>query len=42
MTGASCGLGRAIAERYAKLGANVVVNYGSSELPAHEVVDRIE
>ncbi len=42
ITGASRGLGKAIAERYGKLGASVVVNYATSEQPALEVVAGIE
>jgi 3-oxoacyl-[acyl-carrier protein] reductase len=42
ITGASRGIGRAIAEEFGDHGANVVVNYRSSEARAHEVVDAIE
>jgi 3-oxoacyl-[acyl-carrier protein] reductase len=42
ITGASRGLGRAIAERYGRLGATVVVNYASSAKAAQEVVSTIE
>jgi 3-oxoacyl-[acyl-carrier protein] reductase len=42
ITGASRGLGRAIAERFGKLGASVVVNYATSERPALEAVAAIE
>jgi 3-oxoacyl-[acyl-carrier protein] reductase len=42
VTGASRGLGRAIAEELAASGAKVVVNYHSSEGPAQEVVAAIE
>ncbi|MGH8001787.1 MAG: 3-oxoacyl-[acyl-carrier-protein] reductase [Brasilonema sp.] len=41
ITGASRGIGRAIAQELAKLGANVVVNYASSSNAAEEVVDTI-
>ncbi|WP_435194629.1 beta-ketoacyl-ACP reductase [Natronomonas sp. EA1] len=42
VTGASRGIGRAIAEDLGAEGANVVVNYRSSEAEAHDVVDAIE
>ncbi len=42
VTGASRGIGRAIALALAKAGANVVVNYASSAGPAEEVVKEIE
>ena len=41
VTGASRGLGKAIAEELAGGGAKVVVNYSRSKEPAEEVVDRI-
>jgi acetoacetyl-CoA reductase len=41
VTGASRGLGRAIAEELGSGGAKVVVNYSSSEKPAEEVVEQI-
>ncbi|ELZ79079.1 3-ketoacyl-acyl carrier protein reductase (PhaB) [Haloferax larsenii JCM 13917] len=42
MTGASRGIGRGIATEFGKAGANVVVNYRSSEAEAYDVVDEIE
>ncbi len=42
VTGSSRGIGRGIALELAENGADVVVNYRSSEGPAHEVVDEIE
>jgi 3-oxoacyl-[acyl-carrier protein] reductase len=42
VTGASRGIGRGIAIELGDCGANVVVNYRSSEAEAHEVVDHIE
>jgi 3-oxoacyl-[acyl-carrier protein] reductase len=42
ITGASSGIGRAIAERIAQEGATVVVNYGKSEDRAQAVVAGIE
>ena len=42
VTGASSGIGRAIAERLAHDGATVVVNYGKSEDKAKAVVAGIE
>ncbi|WP_254538092.1 beta-ketoacyl-ACP reductase [Halomarina litorea] len=42
VTGASRGIGRGIATELGSNGANVVVNYRSSESEAHEVVDEIE
>ena len=42
VTGSSKGIGRGIAEDLGRHGANVVVNYRSSEAAAHEVVDVIE
>jgi 3-oxoacyl-[acyl-carrier protein] reductase len=42
VTGASRGIGQAIAEELGNSGANVVVNYRSSEAAAHETVEAIE
>jgi 3-oxoacyl-[acyl-carrier protein] reductase len=42
VTGASSGIGRAIAERLAQKGATVVVNYGKSADKAKQVVAEIE
>ena len=42
ITGASRGIGRAIAERLAEDGAAVVVNYSQRTAPAAEVVAGIE
>lgn len=42
VTGASNGIGRGIAERFGELGANVVVNYRTSESGAYEVREYIE
>jgi 3-oxoacyl-[acyl-carrier protein] reductase len=41
VTGGSRGIGRAIAIALAEEGADVAVNYVSSEAPAREVADRI-
>jgi 3-oxoacyl-[acyl-carrier protein] reductase len=41
VTGASRGIGKAIALELSKLGANVIVNYASSSHAAEEVVDTI-
>ncbi len=41
VTGASRGIGRAIAQEFAKLGASVVVNYASSSQAAEELVAEI-
>lgn len=42
VSGASRGIGRAIAKEFGACGANVVVNYRSSEEKAYDVVDEIE
>jgi len=42
ITGSARGLGRAIAERFASLGANVVVNYSKDGTTAANVVKTIE
>lgn len=42
VTGASRGIGAAIARKLGALGASVVVNYAGSEAAAHEVVAEIE
>lgn len=41
VTGAGRGIGRAIAIRLAELGANIVINYRSSEKEAEEVIEEI-
>ena len=41
VTGSSSGLGKAIAERYAALGADIVVHYAKSKAGAEEVVRTI-
>jgi NAD(P)-dependent dehydrogenase (short-subunit alcohol dehydrogenase family) len=41
VTGSTNGIGKAIAERYAELGAAVVVNYASNEQRAVQTVDGI-
>jgi 3-oxoacyl-[acyl-carrier protein] reductase len=42
ITGSARGIGRGIAEYLGREGANVVINYRSSEAAAHEAVDAIE
>lgn len=42
VTGSSSGIGMAIAERFAKEGMNVVINYFQDEEPAKELVERIK
>jgi 3-oxoacyl-[acyl-carrier protein] reductase len=42
ITGASRGIGKAIALRYASLGANIVVNYNTNRAAAEDVVKEIE
>ncbi len=41
VTGASRGIGRAIAQEFAKLGASVVINYASSSQAAEDLVSEI-
>ena len=42
ITGSARGLGKAVAERYAALGANIVVNYSKDKASADEVVSNIK
>ena len=42
ITGSSRGIGKAIAERYAALGANIVINYTSNKAAAELVVSNIQ
>lgn len=42
ITGASRGIGRAIAMRFASLGANIVINYNSNKAAAEESVKELE
>lgn len=42
ITGAAKGIGKAIAERYAALGAAIVVNYAHDKVAADETVAQLE
>jgi 3-oxoacyl-[acyl-carrier protein] reductase len=42
ITGSARGLGKAIAERYAELGADIVINYSRDKASADEVVENIK
>jgi 3-oxoacyl-[acyl-carrier protein] reductase len=42
ITGGSRGLGRAVAEEYATLGALVAINYANNDDAAHETLQAIE
>lgn len=42
ITGSARGLGKAIAERYAAMGANIVINYSRDKSSADEVVSNIQ
>jgi 3-oxoacyl-[acyl-carrier protein] reductase len=42
ITGSARGLGKAIAERYASLGANIIINYSKDKSSADEVVSNIK
>ena len=42
VTGSSTGIGRAVAERYAREGADVVINYRKSEAEAHDCLKAVE
>jgi len=42
ITGSARGLGKAIAERYAALGADIVLNYSRDKVAADETVSNIE
>ncbi len=42
ITGSARGLGKAIAERYAALGANIVINYSKDNASAEEVISNIK
>lgn len=42
ITGSARGLGKAIAERYAALGADIIINYSKDKASAEEVINNIE
>ncbi|HEY8927773.1 MAG TPA: SDR family NAD(P)-dependent oxidoreductase, partial [Mucilaginibacter sp.] len=42
VTGSARGLGKAIAERYAAMGADIVINYSRDKASADEVVSNIK
>ena len=42
ITGASRGIGRAIAVKFAKLGANIVLNYKSNDKSVSKVISEIK
>jgi 3-oxoacyl-[acyl-carrier protein] reductase len=42
ITGSARGLGKAIAERYAALGADIIINYSKDKASAEEVIKNIE
>ncbi len=42
ITGSARGLGKAVAERYAALGADIIINYSRDRASANEVVSNIE
>ena len=42
ITGSARGLGKAIAERYAAMGANIVINYSRDKASAEEVESNIK
>ena len=42
ITGSTSGLGKAIAERYASLGADIVINYPKDRASADEVLSNIK
>ena len=42
VTGSVRGLGKAIAERYAALGADIVINYSKDKASADEVLSNIK
>ena len=41
ITGSARGLGKAIAERYASLGANIIINYSKDKASADEMLGNI-